>query len=167
MKISTRTIIICTFGIFLTFQSTAAEFGLATGFISTQKRRPIPGAYALLGSENWSVSYYLGGYQTSLQYYAGHLVSIYKLYPIGDFFGGEVISGFGWGMHYAEMGFREVLTDPSSVKSNFTTGPAIRIHWKFLYPFFMGLESTFGLGGLPNLILVSQNVTIALVGVLF
>ncbi|MBI2522189.1 MAG: hypothetical protein HYV97_17350 [Bdellovibrio sp.] len=145
-----------------------AGVGIASGFSAVTGGRTIPLLYASGESNEYAVTGYGVGVNTSVYYHSGYMASLFKKYkPSGDFISGGLDAGLGWGFYYYKIGFKSSSSATLEEKSATATGPALRVLWNLAPPVFIGLEGMYGLRGLNWVLLSTQDIVSILLGVRF
>ena len=150
--------------LFLPMASSLAAFGIGSGFSSSTEGRTLPILYATAGGQSAAISGYSVGSAGKHSYHSAYQLNLFKLFKAGDLLWGDMEAGIGWGVHYYEEGIKLANTQK---RSNFATGPSIRVLWKFMGPLFVAFEGMYGLRNLNLIILSSQDVSSLIVGVRF
>ncbi|HAZ11936.1 MAG: hypothetical protein A2X86_07205 [Bdellovibrionales bacterium GWA2_49_15] len=145
-----------------------AEVGVASGFSAVTGGRTVPLLYASGEGNEYAVTAYSVGVNTSVYYHSGYMASLFKRYkPSGDFISGGLDAGLGWGLYYYKIGFKRSSTAALEEKSATATGPAFRVLWNLAPPVFVGIEGMYGIRGLNWILLSTQDIVSVLLGVRF
>ncbi len=89
------------------------------------------------------------GVSTTAYYHSAYRLSAYKTWKAGDYFIGNIEAGFGAGALYAIRSFKDSTTEEEK-KSDYVIGPSFFARWMFAAPFFITVDSVYGIIGPSN-----------------
>ncbi|MBF0364978.1 MAG: hypothetical protein HQK50_05370 [Oligoflexia bacterium] len=146
-----------------------ADLKVGGNISSSTRGRTLPGYYLAIGSDQAGVSASSAGFQTSLGYASYYQFNAFGLFRPGTILGRKIEAGFGAGIYFYKLGYRETILDNAgTTKSSFAAGPSARVLWYFLGPAFMGIETMLGIRDLGlNLLLCYQDSTQFVLGLAF
>lgn len=121
-----------------------ADVSLGVGSSSVFSSRFVPVVEAGWSNQNFGVFGSTGGVRTSSSFYNAYELKLMGLWSPGNFWWGKLTAGFGGGFFYAAEGFRP-SGGATQRTSDWTVGPAIRLHWAIFKPVFAAADCTFGL----------------------
>jgi hypothetical protein len=120
-----------------------ADFGV--GLSSSMSGRKIPSLNAGFEINNWQVNGGITGARSAYYYHSNYSVSVMKNWDSGVFVRGKLRSGVGVGLFYTEIAFQDEGASSEETSNDFGFGPAFKVRWYALDPFFVNLELIFGI----------------------
>lgn len=127
------------------FRTASADIAIGAAVSSQTSGRQVPSLNLALLGESFGISAYSTGIKTALYYQSGYVASAYYLWSPGELLSGPITAGIGAGMYYGKRGYRETETSALTEVQDSTGGPAFRVEWRFLGPFYLSGEALFGL----------------------
>jgi len=145
-----------------------SEIGIGTGYSGVTHGRPIPLIYLSIGTSRIVFTASSTGVKTSLYYHSAWQAHLFFNRNMGDLWWGRVDLGLGWGAFASKKAYREDTSSEEDRKYDFLTGPAFRITWEIMNPFFIAVETLYGLDNpFYHLMLAFRFQGTAIMGVRF
>jgi hypothetical protein len=142
-----------------------ASVQAGTGLSSTTSGRMVPGLEFGLGVENWRATVSAVGVKSAYYYNSSYTAGFFRTWKAGSLFWGEIESGLGGGVMYAERGFQDEGSTEEQKKSDVVAGPAFFVQWFVAGPVYLKLDMLWGFRGLGPLIgLNGQDVVFLSLG---
>lgn len=122
---------------------TQATVLFGSGLNSAIGGRTVPSLNLGIGTDSFEVLTSSVGVATKAYSHSAYSLGGYWTKKAGDFFFGQIISGFGIGAIYAHRTFKD-MTAAEEKKEDFALGPALFSRWKMAGPFFVSVEAIVG-----------------------
>lgn len=149
----------------LSSQISFAAVQLGLGLSSSMSGRMVPGIELGLGSEKWLGTINAVGVKSGYYYHSNYSASFFRTWEAGSLFWGDMRSGVGGGLMFAQRGFQDENSTVNRKKSDFAAGPAYFLQWHFAGPIYLKLDMIWGLRGLSQMIgLNGQDVVFLSIG---
>ncbi len=143
-----------------------ASLELGAGLNSAFNGRMVPTLTASITGSKFALTAFSSGVNSTYYYHSTYGLAWYYTMPVRDILGGKVNFGFGLGTFYAERGFQDMDSSRKEKKSDYASGPAIRLNYTFAGFIYFNMEAMYGLRSLyHNLTLNFQDMVVTSIGI--